>query len=261
VPTLPEELLEIARRAADAAAAELLPRFGGPASGVASKSSSTDLVSDADRAAEAAIRRVLAAARPDDALLAEEGGSAEGTSGVRWIVDPLDGTTNYLWGIPHWAVSIAAVGPDGGLAAVVLDPCAGESFAAGRGLGAWLEDRPMRVNRPASMAEALVGTGFNYSAAERGRQSEVLTRVMPLVRDIRQFGAASLDLAWTAAGRLDAFFERGLERWDWAAGALLITEAGGAVQVLDAEPPRPAGVVAAHPEVVDAVRRLFEDSV
>ncbi|MFN8121134.1 MAG: inositol monophosphatase family protein [Thermoleophilia bacterium] len=259
--SLPSELLEIARRAADAAAAELLPRFGGPASGVAAKSSSTDLVSDADRAAEAAIRRVLGDARPDDALLAEEGGSAEGTTGVRWIVDPLDGTTNYLWGIPHWAVSIAAVGPDGGLAAVVLDPCSGECFAAGRGLGAWLGDRPMRVTRPAALDQALVGTGFNYSAEERGRQSQVLTGVMTRVRDIRRFGAAALDLAWTAAGRLDAFFERGLERWDWAAGALLVTEAGGAVQVIDAAPPRPGGVVAAHPDLVDEVRRLFEDPV
>lgn len=257
--SLPAELLEVARRAADAAAAELLPRFGGPASGVAAKSSHTDLVSDADRAAEAAIRRVLGDARPDDGLIAEEGGRAEGTTGVRWIVDPLDGTTNYLWGIPHWAVSIAAAGPDGALAAVVLDPCSGECFAAGRGLGAWLGDRPIRVNRPASLDEALVGTGFNYSAEERGRQSEVLVRVMPLVRDIRRFGAAALDLAWTAAGRLDAFLERGLEPWDWAAGALLVTEAGGVVQPLEAAPPRPFGVAAAHPDLVDEVRRLFED--
>jgi myo-inositol-1(or 4)-monophosphatase len=115
------------------------------------------------------------------------------------------------------------------------------------------------VNRPSSLDEALVGTGFNYSAQERARQSAVLLRVMPRVRDIRRFGAAALDLAWTAAGRLDAFFERGLERWDWAAGALLVTEAGGVARFIDAAPPRPAGMVAAHPDLVDDVHRLFED--
>lgn len=259
--TLPDELLEVARRAADAAGEVLLARFGATATGVDAKSSHTDLVSDADRAAQEAIVRIIADARPADALLAEEGASAEGTSGVRWVVDPLDGTTNFLWGIPHWAVSITAVGPDGGLAAVVLDPCGGECFAAARGRGAWLGDRRLSVTRPAALDEALVGTGFNYSAAERARQAERLIGVMPLVRDIRRFGAAALDLAWTAAGRLDAFCERGLEVWDWAAGALLVTEAGGVVEILDAAPPRPAGVVAGHRSIVPGVRALFEDAV
>lgn len=254
-------LVDLATDVGEAAAALLSDGLGRARTMVATKSSGTDMVTEVDRASEALIVERLLAARPDDGLLGEEGSERAGSSGVTWVIDPLDGTTNYLWGIPHWAVSIAAVGPDGGLAAVVLDPCSGECFAAGRGLGAWLGDRPMRVTRPAALDQALVGTGFNYSAEERGRQSQVLTGVMTRVRDIRRFGAAALDLAWTAAGRLDAFFERGLERWDWAAGALLVTEAGGAVQVIDAAPPRPGGVVAAHPDLVDEVRRLFEDPV
>jgi len=258
---LPERLLEVARRAAAAAARELRPRFGGPATGVSAKSSHTDLVSDADRAAETAIREVLDAARPEDALVAEEGAAAEGTSGVRWIVDPLDGTINFLWGIPHWAVSIAAVGPDGPLAAVVLDPCRDECFAAGRGLGAWLGDRRMRMAPPADLSEALIGTGFNYTADERARQAALMPDILPRVRDIRRFGAAALDLAWVAAGRLDGFIERGLQEWDWAAGALLVTEAGGRVELLESAPPRPDGVAAAHPALLADLRALFGEAV
>ncbi len=251
-------LLEVAVRAADAAGAELLRWFRRPAEGLATKSSGTDLVSEADRAAERAILEVIGAARPGDAVLAEEGGVTAGASGLRWVVDPLDGTINFLWGIPHWAVSVAVEDAAGPVAAVVLDPTSGERFTATRGGGARLGDRPLTVNRPATAAEALVGTGFNYRPEERARQAARMPETLVTVRDIRRFGAAALDLAWVAAGRLDGFFERGVERWDWAAGRLLVEEAGGVVRVLEPAPPRPAGVVAAHPDLVDALRALAD---
>jgi myo-inositol-1(or 4)-monophosphatase len=254
----PEQLVETALRAADAAAHQLLLRADRPWSGVGSKTSATDLVGDADRAAERAIAEILDRERPSDGRIAEEGGERAGTSGMRWVVDPLDGTTNYLWGIPNWAVSIAVCDADGPIAAVVMHPGARNTFVALRGGGAWLGTRRLQMSSPPDLAYALVGTGFNYSAAERQRQAEILVRVLPRVRDIRRFGAAALDLAWVAAGRLDAFFERGVHEWDWMAGRLLVTEAGGAVRVLDAAGPRPAGIAAAHPGLIEAVVELFE---
>jgi myo-inositol-1(or 4)-monophosphatase len=254
----PEELVETGLRAADAAAHQLLLRADRPWSGVGSKSSATDLVGDADRAAERAITAVLERERPSDGRIAEEGGTRAGSSGLWWVVDPLDGTTNYLWGIPHWAVSIAVCDADGPLAAVVTQPSAGDTFVALRGGGAWFGARRLELSAPPELAQALVGTGFNYSAAERRRQAKVLVRVLPQVRDIRRIGAAALDLAWVAAGRLDAFFERGVQEWDWMAGRLLVTEAGGAVRVLGPVGPRPGGIVAAHPDLLEAVAQLFE---
>ncbi|MFN8110856.1 MAG: inositol monophosphatase family protein [Thermoleophilia bacterium] len=254
----PTHLLGVAVRAARAAAAELLPRFGGPAHGVDTKSTSTDMVSDADRAAERAIMDVLAAERPHDGVLGEEGTSHEGTTGVRWIVDPLDGTTNFLWGIPQWAVSVAAHDADGPLVGVVLDACREECFTAARGHGAWLGERRLHVNRPAGLDQALIGTGFNYRPDERARQAARLCEVMPRVRDIRRGGAAALDMAWLAAGRLDGFLERGVEVWDWAAGLALVQEAGGAWQVLDPTAERPGGVAAAHPDLLGPLIDLFE---
>jgi len=254
----PEELVETALRAADAAAHQLLLRAEHPWTGVGSKSSETDLVGDADRAAERAIGEVLDRERPADGRIAEEGGAQEGSSGLWWVVDPLDGTTNYLWGIPSWAVSIAVCDEAGPVAAVVSQPRSGDVFVALRGGGAWLGGRRLGMPAAPVLAQALVGTGFNYSADERRRQAEVLLRVLPQVRDIRRFGAAALDLAWVAAGRLDAFFERGVQQWDWMAGRLLVTEAGGAVRVLEPAGPRPGGIVAAHPGLLEAVLELFE---
>ena len=223
----PTPLLTLAIDAAHAAGALLRERFRGPQTGIAAKSSSTDLVSDADRDAEALLTGMIRAARPDDALLGEEGAAASGSTGVRWLVDPLDGTTNYLWGIPHWSVSIAAVDDDGDLAAVVYDPSRDETFTATRGGGAFLGDRRLTLQPADDLAQALIATGFSYSSSERARQAAVLTRLLPAVRDIRRFGSAALDLAWVAAGRVDAYFETGLSPWDWAAGAMLVHEAGG----------------------------------
>jgi myo-inositol-1(or 4)-monophosphatase len=232
-----------------------LQRFGGPAQGVGSKTSATDLVSDADRDAERLIRDVLAHERPDDALLAEEGTSEPGESGRRWVFDPLDGTVSYLYGYPHWSVSVALEDAGGGAVGVVYDPNRDELFAAERDGGAILDGEAIRVRDVAPLEEALVATGFGYEAGWRAEQAEVAARVLPAVRDIRRAGSAALDLAWLAAGRLDAYYERGLNAWDWAAGSLLVREAGGTVEELRGEP---FGLVAGPQALVTALRPLVE---
>lgn len=221
-------LRALALRAAREAGVLLLERFGGPASGLSAKSSRTDLVSDADRDAEALIVGMLRSERPDDGLVAEEGSSAEGVSGIRWLVDPLDGTINYLWGIPHWAVSIAAVDGDGDMVGVVHDPCRGETFVATRGGGAWLGVERLLPEPADDLAVALIATGFAYVPERRERQAATVGNLIGRVRDIRRFGSAALDLAWVAAGRFDGFYESGLSPWDLAAGAMLVRESGGA---------------------------------
>src|SRR4051794_37882191 len=196
-----------------------MERFGGPARGLDVKSTATDMVSDADREAEAAIAELLARERPDDALVAEEGSGEGGSSGRRWVVDPLDGTTNYLYGHPQWCVSVALEDGDGGLAGVVHDPWRGETFRAARGAGAELDGARIEVRDHDDLSTALVATGFGYDPERRAAQAEILRRVLPRIRDIRRAGAAALDLAWLAAGRLDGYYERGPNPWDWAAGS------------------------------------------
>jgi myo-inositol-1(or 4)-monophosphatase len=220
---------------------------------VALKSSATDMVSDADRLAEEVIVRLIRRERPADGLLAEEGASAGGSSGRRWVVDPLDGTTNYLYGFPVFAVSVAVEDADGALAGVVLDPARDELFAAARGGGATLNGHPMLVREGTPLERSLVATGFSYDAGRRAEQARILGHVLPHVRDVRRAGAAAIDLAWVAAGRLDGYYERGLKPWDWAAGRLLVVEAGGAVAELPGEP---AGLVAGAPALVDDLGRL-----
>jgi myo-inositol-1(or 4)-monophosphatase len=232
-----------------------MERFGGPARGLEVKSSATDMVSDADREAEAAIYELLRRERPDDALVAEEGSGEGGSSGRRWVVDPLDGTTNYLYGHPQWCVSVALEDSEGGLAGVVYDPPREETFRAARGEGAELNGAPIRVRDHDDLSTALVATGFGYDSERRATQAEVLRRVLPRIRDIRRAGAAALDLAWLAAGRLDGYYERGLNPWDWAAGSLLVIEAGGRVEPLPGEP---FGLVAAGPRLVEPLRELVE---
>ena len=232
--------LELAEGAARAAGAVLMERFGGPASGLGHKTSDTDLVSDADRAAEEVIRELLE--RPGDGLIAEEGSRHDATSGRRWVVDPLDGTVNFLYGMPHWAVSIALEDGEGVAAGVVFDPTRDECFRAGRGGGCELNGRAVRVREGQPLDRAMVATGFSYQPERRAAQAQVAARLLPGVRDIRRAGAAALDLAWLAAGRLDGYYERGLSPWDWAAGRLLVEEAGGAVEEMPGEP---LGLVAA----------------
>jgi myo-inositol-1(or 4)-monophosphatase len=225
--------LELAERAARAAGEVLLSYYGRPPEGVESKSSATDLVSDADREAERTIRELLETERPRDGLVAEEGSRAEAASGRRWVVDPLDGTINFLYGFPAWAVSVALEDADGALVGVVHSPIHGETFRAARGEGAFLGDRELRVGPPRPLEQALVATGFSYEPDRRAVQAEAIGKLLPRARDIRRAGAAALDLAWVAAGRVDAFFERGLHHWDWAAGRLLVEEAGGTCAWLD----------------------------
>jgi myo-inositol-1(or 4)-monophosphatase len=210
------------------------------------------MVSDADRDAEGVIERILLGARPDDGLLAEEGAESEGTSGRSWVVDPLDGTTNFLYGFPAWAVSVALEDSGGALVGVGCDPVRDETFAAARGLGSRLNDEPIEVNEPERLGSALIATGFGYDAERRRVQAQKLVEVLPGVRDVRRAGAASLDLGWVAAGRLDGYYVRGLKPWDWAAGRLVLAEAGGAVRELEDEP---TGLVGAAPAILD---ELFE---
>ena len=236
----------------------LLERFGGPARGVGSKSTATDLVSDADRDAESLIRELLVRERPDDGLLAEEGTQASGASGRRWVFDPLDGTVSYLYGYPHWCVSVALEDDRGAAVGVVYDPNRDELFATERGAGATLGGEPCRVRDAVGLDEALVATGFGYDPRRRARQAEVAREVLPRARDIRRAGSAALDLAWVAAGRLDVYYERGLSPWDWAAGTLIVREAGGVVEEL---PGKPYRVVAGPAALVAELRPLVAASV
>ena len=211
------------------------------------------MVSDADREAEDAIAAILGAERPDDGLLAEEGSSADAASGRRWVVDPLDGTTNFLYGFPVWCISVALEDGDGGLVGVVFDPNRDELFAAERGGGATVNGVQIRVREGAPLHRALVATGFGYDAERRALQADVVRGVLPRVRDIRRAGAAALDLAWLAAGRLDGYWERGVKHWDFAAGRVLVTEAGGEVREL---PGDPGGLVAASGGLIDELAEL-----
>lgn len=249
------EDLELAERLARDAGQLLLERFRRPATGLAAKSSATDPVSDADREAEALVERELAAARPGDGLLAEEGASADAGAGRRWLVDPLDGTVNFLYGHAAWAVSIALEDPEGLAVAVVHDPARGETFRAARGGGCELNGMPVGVSAAPRLDAALVATGFGYAAERRAAQAEALVQILPRVRDIRRNGSAALDLAWVAAGRLDGYWERGLKPWDWAAGRLLVEEAGGATHWLAGEPP---GLAAAGRRLLPALVSLVE---
>ena len=253
--SLEDELLSVADDAARAAARELMSRFGHSQAGIRSKSSPTDLVSDADVSAEGAIRAVLGARRPQDAILGEEGG-ATGGGDLRWVIDPLDGTTNFLFGFPQFAVSVACEDRDGGLAGVVLDPVRDECFAATRSGPPTLNGAEIAGSRRRELGSALVATGFSYDAAERARQAEVLARVLPRVRDIRRAGAAALDLAWAACGRVDAFYERGVKAWDVAAGSLVAERAGLLVRPLAARDGEPSGLAAAPPALADELLAL-----
>ncbi len=226
-----EALRELAVRLAEEAGG-LLASFAErlPDLVVDTKTSATDPVSEADRAAERLIASQLLLARPDDGLLGEEDqASRSGTSGLRWVVDPLDGTVNFLYGIPMWCVSVAVEDDEGPLAGAVHHPGRGETFHAARDAGAACGRTTLAVTGVSDPGRTLVATGFAYDAAVRADQAADAAALLGEVRDLRRGGAAALDLAWTAAGRLDAYIEFGLQPWDWAAGRLLVTEAGGVV--------------------------------
>jgi myo-inositol-1(or 4)-monophosphatase len=251
-----DDLLAVAVEAARAAGDVLLERFdaaGGP-TGVETKSTPTDLVSAADLEAERAIRAVIDRLRPDDGILGEEGDEVQGTTGLRWVVDPLDGTVNYLHGLPQWCVSVACEDRVG----VILDPLRGDLFEVTAGGVAKRNGEALRGSTHEDLATALISTGFPYDAGVRARQAELVARLLPRVADIRRMGSAALDLAWTAAGRYDAYFERGVSAWDTTAGTMLCAAAGLDVRTLEARDGLPDGVIAAAPalagELFDFVR-------
>jgi myo-inositol-1(or 4)-monophosphatase len=232
-PALLDELAEVAREVASGAAQVLQGFWETPLAEVSTKSSPTDLVSEADRAAEAFIVSSLRRARPDDAIQSEEGSSREGTSGISWLADPLDGTTNFFFGVPAYSVSLAARRDAQSLVGVVVDPSRQETWSAVRGRGAWRNGSAVRVaNGRSEVATALVATGFSYSHEQRAEQAATLQRLLPAVRDIRRIGSAALDLCWVAGGRFDAYYEAGIKDWDWAAGGLICEEAGADLVML-----------------------------
>jgi myo-inositol-1(or 4)-monophosphatase len=258
-PVDPGALLELARAAATLAArlvVEERPR--GPLEVTATKSSATDIVTVMDQRAERAIVEHISAARPDDGFLGEEGAARTGTSGVTWVVDPIDGTVNYLYEIPAYAVSVAASVDGRVVAGAVVNPASGETWTAARGAGAWLDGRRVRVNAAPEMAMALVATGFGYEPARRARQADILRAVLPRVRDVRRAGAASLDLCALASGRVDAYYEQGLKPWDLAAGGLVAEEAGAVVGGLRGGRAGEALVVAAPPGLFEPLAELLE---
>ncbi len=263
-----EDLLELRAVAVKVAreAGDMLADRAGQVEVAATKSSPTDVVTEMDRRSEELIRARILAARPADAILGEEGGQtgdADGAS-VRWVIDPLDGTVNYLYGLHDWAVSIAAEagwvegGEEGGevgrtiVAGAVFVPLRGEMFCAIRGHGAFIQAgddywNPLHCRPGVPLDQALIGTGFGYLASRREVQGQVVAALLPRIRDIRRIGVASVDLCAVAAGRLDGFYERGLNYWDWAAGALVAAEAGAVVGGLNGAPPSGSMTVAAGP--------------
>lgn len=260
-----DELRAIAARVA-ASAAELVHRRRTEGVRVAaSKSSIVDVVTDADREAEDLVRSMLADLRPTDGVLGEESGAASGTSGLTWVVDPIDGTVNYLYGIPHYAVSIAVVEGDPrpdtwrALAGCVHNAATGESFTAAAGAGATVGDRSLTVAPAVELEQALVGTGFGYTPEKRAEQGRTVAALLPRVRDIRRMGTASLDLCAVADGRLNAYFESGLQPWDHAAGALIAVEAGARVVGRGGVPADHRSIIAGPPEVVTRLEALLDE--
>ncbi|WP_421119794.1 inositol monophosphatase family protein [Aquihabitans daechungensis] len=230
----PAELLALAEPLAAEVAAHLRASLAGDGPAISSKSTPTDLVTELDTWAEAHITARILAARPDDAIQGEEGADIPGTSGVTWCVDPIDGTVNFVHAIPGFCVSIAAQVDGRSVAAVVASPLHDEVFTATLGGGATCNGTPIRCAEPVSLARAVVATGFGYDPARRTRQATVVTQVISQIADIRRFGAAAVDLCWVACGRVDGYWEVGLNPWDHAAGSLIAREAGAVVTGLTA---------------------------
>ena len=237
---------ELARRAG-----ELALSMHAGLEGHDTKSTPTDVVTQADQACEQLLVDGIRAARPDDGILGEEGASAAGTSGVKWVVDPIDGTVNYLYGLPQWAVSIGVEVDGEALVGVVFDAAKDELWTAVRGGGAFLDGRPLRCSAAADLSQTLVATGFSYDARRRSVQAQNLARVLPVVRDLRRLGAGSLDLCSVAAGRVDAYYEQGLNPWDMSAGLLIAAEAGARIGDLRGGTAGYRMVVASSPAVFD----------
>jgi myo-inositol-1(or 4)-monophosphatase len=239
-------LLDLAIRCARAAGAELMARYG-RVEGLDTKTSATDPVSDADRAAEALLVSMIGRERPADGLVGEEGAERVSHTGITWVIDPLDGTVNYLYQLDNFSVSIAAEDAAGALVGVVHNPVTGRTFAAARGAGAVRDGTPLRVNDPVPIGRALLATGFGYTAEKRALQGALVARLLPRIRDLRRIGSAALDLCAVASGAVDAYFEEGVKRWDIAAGGLIAREAGAVVTTTQLPTGGPTGCLAAGP--------------
>lgn len=255
----PQDLLALATGLAAEAAALLVDGLTRARSLVDTKSTSTDMVTEMDRASERLIVDGILAARPDDGVLGEEGTDRPGTSGVRWVLDPLDGTTNYLYGHAGFAVAIGVQVDGATVAGVVHDPLHRDVFTATQGGGAQRNGAPIRVSGETDLAHALVATGFGYRPERRAFQARVVAEVLPRIRDIRRMGAAAVDLCSVACGRVDAYFERGLQPWDHVAAALIAREAGALVGHLDGGPEDDDFVLAAPPALYEPLRDLLAE--
>jgi myo-inositol-1(or 4)-monophosphatase len=257
-PIAPEPLLRLAKavvaEAADTARAMRISDIAP----VATKTTVTDVVTEADRVVEAQMIAALRAARPGDAFLGEETGAHEATAGtVRWIMDPIDGTVNYLYRLPNYAVSLAAEVDGVATVAVVCNAATGDLWHAIRGQGAFREGRRLSGSKATDLRYALVATGFGYDSTRRAHQASVLADVLPSVRDIRRFGAAALDLCYAAEGMVDAYFEKGLNPWDHAAGGLIAAEAGLVVAGLAGALPSADMIIAAPPALFAPLEKLL----
>ncbi|GAA2873903.1 inositol monophosphatase family protein [Pseudonocardia halophobica] len=270
--TLPDaaelaELRRVAVRVAEEAAAHLrtlpAPRETGA---VGTKSTPTDVVTESDRALERLVRERLAELRPGEPVYGEEAAGDAGAA--RWVVDPIDGTVNYLYGLPWYAVSVAAVRDGVSLAGAVVEPASGVVWSAAAGAGATRDGVPLRVTTETELSQSLVACGFSYDAGRRARQAAMMAAVLPRVRDLRRTGSAALDLCGLAAGRIDAYVEHGINWWDWAAAALVAQEAGALVRVRPA-PGRARGdgtelgedvTLAATPGVAEAFEELLREA-
>ncbi len=251
------DLADLAEEAARAAADVLAEAIDRGRASVSTKSSATDMVTEMDRAAEQLIVERLLGSRPHDGVLGEEGSDRAGSSGVRWVIDPLDGTTNYVYRHPGVAVSIAAEVNGVVQAGVVIDVFTGDGFRAVRGGGATRNRQPISVSDETDLGRALVATGFGYQPDQRRHQGRVLGRILGRIRDVRRMGSAALDLCSVACGRVDAYYELSLSRWDFAAGALIAAEAGALVLDLHGEPPEQAPLLAAPPALAEPLRQLL----
>jgi myo-inositol-1(or 4)-monophosphatase len=249
--------LDLATGLAERAGAMQLERLGSARDQVTTKSSATDMVTAVDKEIERLIVDGILAARPDDGIVGEEGADVAGSSGYRWLIDPIDGTTNYLYGHPGFAVSIACEHEGETVVGVVNDPIHRDLFVATRGAGATRNGEPISCSTEIDLAKALVATGFGYDPPRRREQGEVIARIIGEIRDIRRMGAAAVDLCSVACGRVDAYFERGLNAWDLAAGELIAAEAGVEITAIEGGPARPGSVLAAPPALAGQLRNLL----
>jgi myo-inositol-1(or 4)-monophosphatase len=250
VPSLPE-LERIAILVARAAAAQVAASFGSAAA-IATKSSDTDVVTQTDVDTETLIRRLLEEATPGCGFVGEEGGGTGADRRLQWIIDPLDGTVNFLYTVPIFSVSIAAALDGEFVAGAVVDAMRAEVFSAHVGGGARCDGVSIGVSDCAALPLGLIGTGFSYTPRLRAIQGDIISRMLPIVRDIRCFGSAALNLCWVAMGRTDGYFERDIKVWDWAAGAIIAAEAGAEVELPC--PENDGLVMASTPGIVDALR-------